>query len=298
MSYPSNKGEWVYQLTRAHYQFLCAKLEQKEIVFLYQMGKVGSSTVMTSLHAQGINRQKQLFWVTFLSEAGIQFFGDLHANGFGSEQELSKKNIRNLYQKRALASAIRQYRRLHRPYKVLSLVRDPVATNLSGFFQNYFWWPSPLLEQCKARTGDYLGELATCFFEQYPHAVPLTWFDSEMKVVFDIDVFEQEFPTTAGYQIYQGPHAALSLIKLEQLDQCAAEAIGDFLDVPNFTLSKANRANDKWYSMLYREFRDYIRFPAAYLDQMYESQMAQHFYTAQEIAKFRQKWAYPTAKGD
>jgi len=293
MDYLSTTGEWIYQLTRAHYQFLRAKAEKKGIVFLYQMGKVGSSTVMTSLYSQGINKKQQLFWVTFLSKAGIQFFSDLHANGFDSKQDLSSRSIRNIYQKKALATAIQQQRQLHRPYKVISLVRDPVATNLSGFFQNYFWWPPALLAQCEARSGDYLRELATCFFERYPHDVPLTWFDSEMKAVFDIDVFEQDFPATVGYQIYNGPHADLSLIKLEQLDQCYTQAIGDFLAVPDFRLSKANRADDKWYSTLYREFRDYIRFPKTYLDQMYESKMAQHFYTEQEITRFRHKWARP-----
>jgi hypothetical protein len=52
----------------------------------------------------------------------------------------------------------------------------------------------------------------------------------------------------------------------------------------------ANVASAKAYSTLYRDFMDAIVLPNEYVKKMYASQFAQHFYTAEEIARFTARW--------
>ena len=173
---------------------------------------------------------------------------------------------------------------------VISLVRDPIATNLSGYFHNYLWWPKDLQTRSREKSGDYLEELYQRFMELYPHDVPLNWFDLEMKPLFGVDVFATEFPKERGFKIYRGELANVLLLKLEKLRDCAQDAFDEFLGLEDFKLERANEAADKWYAELYREFKQEVSLPHAYADQLYKSRFMEHFYTGAEIEAFRRQW--------
>lgn len=284
--------EMLYQTARAYYQIVKAKVQKKEILFLFQMGKVGSSTLMTSFNQHGLDKERQIFWVTFLSNNGIEFLRQLHINGYGVKHELTPRAKRTLYQKQALARVIRQHQLLNCRFKVISLVRDPVAINVSGFFQNTRWWPPKLVAKCETKSDGYLTELMDLFLEKYPHHVPFAWFDSEMKPVFDIDVFADEFPVGDGFRSYHSSYAELLLIKLENLDQCGAQAVKDFLGLKEFSLTRANLARDKWYWEIYKEFSSSITISEEYLNAAYDSKLARHLYSDAEIGAFRSKWSH------
>ena len=57
-----------------------------------------------------------------------------------------------------------------------------------------------------------------------------------------------------------------------------------------FELVSANRAAEKPYPRHYKEFKDWLVLPAEYLDHMYGSKFAQHFYSPSELERFWQKW--------
>jgi len=174
--------------------------------------------------------------------------------------------------------------------KVITLVRDPIATNLSGFFHNFLWWPQELQDKSRNKRDDYLQEPEQRFLQVYPHDVPLTWFDMEMKPLFGIDVFATEFPKDAGYKVYHGEFADLLVLKLEKLRDCAKDAFAEFLNLNDFELVRANEASDKWYAELYQEFKQQVALPQSYADQLYQSRYMEHFYTEDESAALRKKW--------
>jgi hypothetical protein len=119
---------------------------------------------------------------------------------------------------------------------------------------------------------------------------PMRFFDIQLQPIFGIDVFGSEFSQSKGYKIYKGERADLLLIRLESLDQCARDAFKAFLDVDDFVLLKANTAKEKEYAPLYQKFRESITFSDAYVDQMYTSKYMRHFYTQDEITRFKSKW--------
>jgi hypothetical protein len=81
------------------------------------------------------------------------------------------------------------------------------------------------------------------------------------------------------------------LIRLENLNSCFQEAVRKFLDVDNGVLVDRNISSSKAYAAIYEMFKRSINFPATYLDQLYASRFARHFYTEAEIAQFRAQWS-------
>jgi hypothetical protein len=116
------------------------------------------------------------------------------------------------------------------------------------------------------------------------------WYDTQMKPVFDIDVYAQPFPHHQGHEIYHGKNnSRLLVLRLEDLNRVGQKVLGDFLDLEQFELVQANVSEQKGYADLYREFKK-LPLPASYLEKMYSSTYARHFYTDEEIHSFYQKW--------
>jgi hypothetical protein len=85
-------------------------------------------------------------------------------------------------------------------YYVISPIREPVRRNISAFFENYY-------QHGKATMSD--------FIHNYPHHVPLLWFDREIKGFWGVDVYEEEFDVDRGWQIYEAEKARILVIRME-----------------------------------------------------------------------------------
>ncbi len=287
-------GEERYYTRRAKRNLRQAGQQGLDILFIHQMGKVGSTAVATSLRAIGYDQRAKIIQTHFLSPEGRAFVENLEMEGQGGFGNLTPRTKSFLMFSRVVGQMLQDGYLDHHKSNVITLVRDPIATNLSGYFHNYLWWPQELQAMSRARSGDYLQNLYQRYMDVYPHEVPLTWFDLEMEPLFGIDVFASNFPKEQGYKIYRGEQANLLLLKLEKLRDCAHDAFGDFLGIADFKLERANEAADKWYADLYREFKQEITLPLAYADRLYDSNFMNHFYTPAEITAFRQKWCAET----
>jgi hypothetical protein len=279
-----------YYSVRAYRHLLVSRLRRREPLFVHSMGKVGSSTIVRSLEAMGLRENMPIYWTTFLSPEGVEFLANLQKEGYGGRDRVPIDKQSAMVARRVLSRELGRGYLVGGKCKVVTLVRDPVATNVAGFFQNHAWWPPELTAKCTAGLTGYVEDLAQLFFEEYPHDVPLTWFDDELKGVFGVDVFTSGFPKSKGYKVYRGGPTEVLVCKLEKLDDCAQEAFGEFLGIEGFTIQKANVATDKWYGRIYREFKDGLVLPAAYADRMFNSRVTRHFYDDEEVDSFRAKW--------
>lgn len=260
------------------------------LLFVHQMGKVGSTSVVATLEQQQVFAEHIVYQTHFLTPSGYAFLENLELTGHGGWKRLPEKGKFFLSMSGALTREIEQGYLSDRTVKVISLVRDPVATNLSGFFHNTDWWPQELRDVAISRSSGWQERLWLHFLETYPHSVPATWFDMEMKPLFDIDVMASQFPQERGYQLYSSPVASLLLLKLESLDQCAVDAFREFLGIDYRQPARSNRADDKWYANLYREFIATTPIPESYLSSLYQTDFARHFYSPAEIDGFTRRW--------
>jgi len=275
--------------TLAHGQLLLFKVLGRELLFIYQMGSVGSRTILNSLRASGFNGL--IYHNHFLTEDGLNSLQELEKEAYGDWSKYPANIKRHILQSRFVMRQIREGYLTGRKLKVITLVREPVARNISRFFQDY-----------KFRLRDFryehddknvsLREIVKYFFEHFPHEATLNWFDRELNSVLGVDVFASQFPRSKAYKIYKGKLADVLLLKTECLDECSQNAFKEFLNIEKFNLSSINKASEKEYSNLYREFKDSIVFPDNYMDRMYNSKYSQHFYSQVEINTFKAKWGH------
>lgn len=291
-----------YFSARRYYKHRLHKLRRKyskSPILIYQMGKVGSSSIKRSLEALEIDRP--IYHVHFLSEQRIKQTEQERKKFFGTNNASYRRPW--LYQYLRDQYTSQQFRD---KWKIITLTRDPIARNISTFYENIEFEPMDAAGTYQIKSDYYhidpmivrqdnLMELQKLFFKRLDHDVPLKFFDRELKHVFNIDVFGVPFPKKLGFMIYCGRKVDILLIRLESLNSCAARAFKEFLNIDDFTLLGDNIGGEKIYAPIYAKFKKDVILPASYVDKMYCSQYAEHFYSPEEIAGFRKKW-FPTAQ--
>lgn len=241
-------------------------------IVVYQMGKVGSSSVTESLKLAGVNL---VFHVHRMNPDNIQMV----------RKEYLDNNQRPLNEK----VGERLYRRIvekRRKAKFITLVREPISRNISAFFQNFMRFTG-----AEYGDADYtIEELVDIFIGDYKHSVPLTWFDVEMKQTLEIDVYEYPFPKEKGYLSIKKGNFELLILKLEVDDSIKESAIAQFIDKEDFRLIRSNVAKEKNYFQAYRDFILTLKLPESYVESMCNSEYTKHFYSDAEIESIRSDW--------
>jgi hypothetical protein len=155
-------------------------------IIIYQMGKVGSSSVMKSL-------QKRAIWPLFHAHFLLKI-----AN---NRSFYNPKVYEILHLKRNEERQVRLgeflYKKLIVPkkqLKIISLTREPIGRNIAAFFQNFERETGKKYELSNFTPQ----ELMDIFVNYYPHSIPLDWFDNYFKPFLGIDVYEYPFPKEQG----------------------------------------------------------------------------------------------------
>ena len=236
------------------------------------MGKVGSTSLAEALMR---TRKYDVFQIHLLNQDAIR-------------QAMRVHEDRRFYPPRHLSVStfiLRHVLPYCRSPKIITLVRDPIAQNVSAYFQNlklYIPYPSSELPET--------SELIDGFFKNTFHSFPIEYFDNEIKSHFAVDVYRHKFPYEDGYQIIATPEAEILIMQFEIDEQKKKEAICSFLDIPSIAIPKLNISEDKYYRDQYKKVLNEIVIPEEYLDRMYESEYTKHFYDPQQILSFRHRW--------
>ena len=257
------------------------------------MGKVGSSSVEASLKQAKIGRS--VYHAHFLTPDRVKAIERKQRRYFNTNGESSLYHIwRSQYLDKKIRSANKD-----EVWNVVTLTREPIARNISSFFQNIKVIPQEADGSNRVVSKEHginitvnndVSKLVHLFFTRYPHDLPLLYFDFEFRDYLGIDLYQGTFPTAKGFKLYEGQRAKVLLIRMENLDECAAEAFREFLGIENLQLVRRNVGAQKGYAKLYQRFKESITFPESYLDKMYSSKYCQTFYNEAEIEQFRRQW--------
>lgn len=277
-----------YYLARIGYScWFYIKSLGKQPLLVYQMGKVGSKTVHASLAACHLNLP--IYHCHFLSSRAVMISENIHyEKRIGINRKLKNKFPPHLFVSYFIRSyLILRNRSEGKKWKIITLIRDPIARNISAFFQVAYRLVPGFHKGLNTITHEKLYQ---AFLDNIDHEFPLTWFDLELYSFFKIDVYSSQFPSEKGYKIYSSEQAEMLLIRLENLSDVFSNAISEFLGVGNINLVPKNEAKDKEYSSLYRRFLNEVCLPNGYIEKMYSSRFANHFYTKEEIREFTSRW--------
>lgn len=255
-----------------------------EPFIIYQMSKVGSSTIVTSLKKMDLD--VPLYHNHFLNDF----------DGIETSTRAAHADPREALAVIADGRRLRQEidRTPTRRWNVVCLVRRPIARDVSSFFQGI----ASYIPDAQARYANgtlSLSEIEQVFLEKHYHHTDEYWFDTQVKPVFDIDVYATPFPQAQGYAIYTSRNARLLLMRLEDMNRVAARAFQEAFGIPHMELIAANVGAEKSYRDMYQDFQKRSHLPTPYLDSMIHTRFARHFYSDAEVAEDYGRWQRASA---
>jgi hypothetical protein len=249
-------------------------------VIVYQMAKVGSSSVVAALQATRL----PVFHVHRMDAGHLRKMRE-HRRALEwlippvpAHDDLGLRLREELIDRAGRAA-------------IVTLVREPIARNISSYFEHLdIIWNRP-----NAHESVSLELLLEGFRRRYTHEEPLTWFDDEMLPVTGIDVYAHPFPAS-GHLVVRREKIDLLMMKSELPDGTKAETLSQFLGMRGLALAPANRTSVKTKGLVYRQFLDALQLDDAYVEQMLENRFARHFYTSAELDSLKRRYTTKTTR--
>lgn len=104
-------------------------------------------------------------------------------------------------------------------------------------------------------------------------------------------MFAHECDPESGTLKFGVDNRAFLVMQSEVSDSDKARAVSDLLQLDHFTISKrVNVGDQKDYGEVYAAFKRRLAMDADYLDRMYATKAARHFYSTEQLAGFRAGW--------
>ena len=244
---------------------------KNSLILIYNPSKVGSSSVYYSLkenlewmpiaHLHYLNRD----WINLFKEKGI--------NNWKNNESKANEVYKLLTENK------------ERRIKIITLVRDPVALELSSIFQG--WKELFNINQVKdLKDEDILSHLNQKKFDWLQ-----TWYTKEFKEFTGVDVTQEPFDPIKGFGIYAKGNMEMLLIKLEELDRVKDDALNEFLGVSNINWSRKNASSEKSdISENYARIKKSFGLEEEKLNSIYDNDFMKKFYSKEELLVFRAKW--------
>jgi hypothetical protein len=250
-------------------------------LLIFTPGKVGSSTVYHSLKNQksGI----PLFHIHFLSQRGIRSAREFFIK---NNVKIPKHLIVSELLRRKIKSNFSKVN-----WKIITLVREPVAHEMSAVFQLADRINTDIFSSSDSiAVQKQLDHFKNRFNSGENNSFIVNWFDREFKSAFGIDVFEYPFDQKRGYQIISHKNIDLLIIRLETLDDCFSYAIKQFLDIELTSKTNSNLSESKWYNEQYQFVKNGLMLSADVCYKYYSTRYMRHFYNKNMIESFIKKW--------
>jgi hypothetical protein len=283
---------------RRYSSYVALYLGRRAPIVVYQMGKVGSSSIRNALLRRGLHPVLHLHTMSPLREKEAEAV----AIDAGLEDALHREieHARTVFAQLGSFAKLRlvlhewlNERRISRrllrpgrPLRIITSVREPVAASVSMFFQLLPWYLGGPYRPDRVSTD----ALIRLFFERYSWERPLIWFDEEMRYATGVDVYRHPFSGNEGFLSFREGSIDVLVLKTETDDAVKERALSEFLGLEGIRLARSNIASDKSYALQYQEFKDRIRFPDDFFRSMYDSKYARHFYEVAELERHAASW--------
>lgn len=241
--------------------------------FVYQMGKVGSSSIENSLN-------------------NCLHFHSLYGNSPCYVHQDQKRN--SIYKEIGYSFADylkRDSIKKKECVKIITLVREPVGRAMSMFFQDLPYWLYKYVGDHNSDTrGEGLELLYEAFWNSYDHDYFNSWFDKELSRFIGFDVLNRAFPKEKGFDVFScGKFEVLIATAEVTGNQSFIDELGHFVGFP-VELIDVNRGENKWYGDVYKKFKTEASFTDEWLDQMLLGKVTKHFYSDEFIDGLNRKY--------
>lgn len=252
-------------------------------ILVYQHGKVGSSSVSEGLRRAGV-QNTHIHQFLFKNDiAGKLLLGD-------DEENFKKKYSIFHFQ---IPEYVRWIKKGIKGKKIITMVRDPIAVDLSAVFQ---WIGTGVCDRYfseQLREGNSFLQAVLNHMLKFQNRL-FDWFDDELKELCGIDVFDYPFDCDKGYSIIKDCGVEILLLKTEKLSQMT-EVIRNFTDSPQFEMLNENMGKNKEYVHIYEKVKKNLVLPDEYIDFYFKGNpQVNHFYSKAEQEFMKNKWKCKT----
>lgn len=236
---------------------------------VYTMGKVASTSIFLAIKRAGLPCHD----IHTLNDASLKSL---------AKQYLERGEFPPLHVCVSMAWKTREIIRKSQCIYI-SLVREPVARNISAFFHNRHL----SIRGLEGSGRDNAREVFNHFMKNYPHSLPTKWFEKEFAKHLGIDVYSIEFDCDRKFAISHDNNVVL--FRVDAPDRVKSSILSDVLG-REISVGRDNDSDSKAYQSLYSRVREVARFTPEFLDGAYETRFARHFWTDEELRGFKAFW--------
>lgn len=255
-------------------------------IFIWQMGKVGSSTIYRSL----LPYSKPCVWDVPSIKNNSRW--PIHNN------VIQTHSINLLYDFLHYSEE---------EFVVVSLVRDLLSRNISAVFQSM----NDEEERCNQQFVASIDDFQKMSFDQQEEKISqqllrlntgttvTAWYDNLLKShvyypeidKYFVDIYSKPFDQQKGYQTYESKTKRIKMIiiRLENLND-QVNTLGEFLGIDDLQIVSRNVATDKWYNSIYQRFKQRYKPTPEELESIYTSRFMMYFYSPIQIRLLIEGW--------
>lgn len=236
----------------------------ERVIIVHTMGKVGSMALTEAIrHAEppaaAVFHTHRL---VALDDPGVV------------EERLGLAPRRTWFVSDALLECLEQ---APRPCSVISVARDPVERNVSGFFQTIERYTADRRPLRPGGRPPAVEALVETFVERYPHLAVTRWLDREISARFGLDPYAVDFDHRRGWVEQRSGETTFAIARHDRLRQVGPQMLSSCLGVDVGDLPVRNVSTEKHISATYREFRQALHVPEGILDALYGSRYSTYF---------------------
>lgn len=183
-------------------------------------------------------------------------------------------------------------RRYVGPVRIVSLMRDPIAFNVSNFtyFGRSYW----LRTAWRSARWMPEEELARRFFEGFPHESSSVWWRSEFAKTIGVDVLERPFDQEQGWLTLRSGRFDVLVLRTDLDDAAKSAALRAWLPeagVPD--VRRLNQNDAQAPPELADRLREAIARRPDYVDRMLDLPASRYFWSERQRAAMRERWLRP-----
>lgn len=268
---------------REYYQHLYWLLKLRGIehqfpILVYQMGKVGSSTVVNTLHGLGLS----------IPILHVHTLNPDHLKHAIRRQRMSQRPY--LHEHLIISGIlIKKLQRAPFRCRIITLTREPVVRAISFIFEDH-------VKQIQKSESDILPADAQLALDNLLSAEngvsdPTRWFDRELKFIFGVDVFSIAYDYERGFSLLHGADVNTLIIRVEDLDRSLGLALGHFfgIDGSEILIKKSNESTKKSYAHVIQFIKQTYYISPATAEYIFNTKYFKHFYALDED-KISSRW--------
>ena len=269
--------------TQVFHKYKLAKSlsRSSKIYLVLQPGKVASRSVISFLKSAGV--QEPVFHLHYISETQVALEQHGPLGRYLLFPQISSYDF--------LSKSLKTFAMNGGEINIVCGVRDPWSRCRSAFLQNL---DSILLYDSKntfIRSPNKIslssGELRDLFINKFNFKFNITWFDQVLLPLTGINVFQYPFPIDKGSLCISKENFNIFLYRFDQIENCQISKMLNCFLGPSFQTTQMLIVNEvSAEKQPLKTLIESLEIPDSISAYFASSQLARHFFSAEEITKF------------